>query len=49
MPQYKLTYFDFRAIGEPLRLLFAYGGIDYVDNRLKYEDWPKLKNGIYKV
>merc|ERR1711976_792010 len=34
MPNVKLTYFNLRARGEPCRLLLAYGGIKYEDNRI---------------
>ncbi|KAI4471546.1 glutathione s-transferase [Holotrichia oblita] len=44
MTEIKFTYFDFKAVGEPIRLLMKYGGIDFVDNRIKYEDWPKIKS-----
>merc|ERR1711874_485743 len=30
----KLTYFDLRARGEPCRLLLAYGGVKYEDERI---------------
>merc|ERR1712018_1085552 len=34
MPNVKLTYFNLRARGEPCRLLLAYDGIKYEDNRI---------------
>merc|ERR1712054_116860 len=34
MPEVKLTYFNLRARGEPCRLLLAYGGIKYEDERI---------------
>merc|ERR1712098_756442 len=33
-PEVKLTYFNLRARGEPSRLLLAYGGIKYEDERI---------------
>ncbi|XP_024870960.1 glutathione S-transferase-like [Temnothorax curvispinosus] len=44
MPSYKLSYFTATALGEPIRFLFSYAGIEFVDERFDYEkDWPKLK------
>lgn len=47
-PDYKLTYFDLRARAEPVRLVFAYAGVDYEDNRISWENkaeqWIPLKN-----
>ena len=43
MPKYTLTYFDGRGRAEITRMIFAQGGVDYVDNRIQREDWPKLK------
>merc|ERR1712203_1117491 len=34
MPNIKLTYFDLRARAEPCRLLLAYGGLQYKDERI---------------
>lgn len=47
MPTYKLTYFNVQALGEPMRLLFAYAGVEYEDVRIEDEDWPKLKSSKY--
>ena len=48
MPNVKLTYFDLRARAEPCRLLLAYGGIKYEDERIPppwdaASTWPTLK------
>lgn len=42
-PQYKLTYFDITGLGESIRMLFNYGGINFVDQRISQADWPALK------
>jgi len=39
----KLTYFNARGRGELMRLLFALDGVKYEDNRIEFNDWPKLK------
>ncbi|XP_024870537.1 glutathione S-transferase-like [Temnothorax curvispinosus] len=43
MPSYKLIYFPITALGEPIRFLFSYAGIDFVDERIDLNDWPKIK------
>uniref|UniRef100_A0A914VAT3 glutathione transferase n=1 Tax=Plectus sambesii TaxID=2011161 RepID=A0A914VAT3_9BILA len=43
MPQYKLTYFNIMGRGEPIRLIFAQGGIDYEDNRVTGDAWTAFK------
>lgn len=43
MPSYKLTYFPVKALAEPIRFLFSYAGIDFVDDRFDRDDWPKIK------
>lgn len=42
-PTFKLTYFNIKGLAEPIRQLFAYGGIEYEDNRIERDDWPALK------
>ncbi|KAF2904004.1 hypothetical protein ILUMI_02175 [Ignelater luminosus] len=42
-PAYKLTYFPVKALGEPLRFLMSYGGIEFEDYRFERENWPNLK------
>nr|AYN44508.1 glutathione S-transferase S14 [Brachionus rotundiformis] len=40
---YKLSYFDFNGRGELLRLIFAVSNTDYIDERIKFEDWKEKK------
>ncbi|TGZ53216.1 RNA-dependent RNA polymerase [Temnothorax longispinosus] len=42
LPSYKLIYAPVTALGEPIRFLFSYAGIEFVDERFNEEDWPKL-------
>lgn len=42
-PKFKLSYFNVKALAEPIRLLFAYGGVDYEDIRVSQEEWAELK------
>jgi len=42
-PKFKLSYFNVKALGEPIRFLFAYGGIDFEDIRISHEEWAVLK------
>jgi len=42
-PSYKLYYFDGRGRAEILRLLFAYQGVEYTDERIPRDKWPSFK------
>jgi hypothetical protein len=42
---YKLYYFRYKALAEPIRLLFAYKGIPYEDIRIAWdENWPEVSS-----
>ncbi|XP_011702075.1 PREDICTED: glutathione S-transferase-like [Wasmannia auropunctata] len=43
MPSYKLIYFPVTALAEPIRFLFSYAGIEFVDERFDRNDWPNIK------
>lgn len=56
MPKYKLTYFNFRAKGEIIRLMFKVAGVPFEDFRIEVpadlkppEDWLKLKPSKWEV
>ena len=38
-PVYKLTYFNLRYLGEPIRLMFTYAGVPFEDVRVDWLDW----------
>lgn len=41
--EYKLYYFNFRARGEVLRLIFHAAGQQFEDRRFEPREWPKYK------
>lgn len=43
MSSYKLTYFNFTGLGEPVRFMLSYGGVDFEDIRITEEEWPVYK------
>ncbi|EZA51084.1 Glutathione S-transferase [Ooceraea biroi] len=45
-PTYKLIYFNARGRAEHIRYIFAYAGIDYVDERISNDRWPELKKAM---
>ncbi|GAB9468303.1 Glutathione s-transferase [Globisporangium polare] len=45
-PQLKLTYFDGTGRAELARLLFAFGGIAFEDERIQHAEMPALKPSL---
>ena len=45
----KLTYFDLPGRGELSRMLLAYGGQPWEDNRISFAEWPELKPSKYNI
>ena len=43
MPNYKLLYFNVKARGESIRLIFAEAGIEFEDKRVEPSEWPEIK------
>ncbi|XP_076672971.1 glutathione S-transferase S4 [Andrena cerasifolii] len=45
MTEYKLIYFNVMGLGEPIRYLLSYGGVQFEDVRLDHgsSEWTKLK------
>lgn len=44
MAEYKIYYFNVKALGEPLRFLLSYKNIPFEDIRIESEDWPNHKS-----
>eukprot|EP01125_Pyxidicula_operculata_P003999 TRINITY_DN1565_c2_g2_i1.p2 TRINITY_DN1565_c2_g2~~TRINITY_DN1565_c2_g2_i1.p2 ORF type:complete len:210 (+),score=62.53 TRINITY_DN1565_c2_g2_i1:822-1451(+) len=42
-PKIKLTYFNIRARGEPIRVALHIGNVAFEDHRIEFKDWPTLK------
>uniref|UniRef100_A0AC34R578 Glutathione S-transferase n=2 Tax=Panagrolaimus sp. JU765 TaxID=591449 RepID=A0AC34R578_9BILA len=43
MVSYTLIGFPFRGLGETIRLMFHYSGVEFVDKRLTPEQWTAMK------
>ncbi|XP_045775002.1 uncharacterized protein LOC123873935 [Maniola jurtina] len=43
MPKVIVYYFPLKAVGEPIRLLLAYGGEEFEDRRVTQDEWPSVK------
>ncbi|KAL0132501.1 hypothetical protein PUN28_000326 [Cardiocondyla obscurior] len=44
MSTYKLTYFNVTGLGESIRYLLSYLGINFEDVRLNFDNWPDHKS-----
>ena len=44
----KLIYFNYMARAELSRFILAQAGVDYTDERITAEEWPKLKESKLK-
>ena len=49
MATYRLQYFDIRARGELIRLIFAQCGVEYEDDRGAGSNWPEIKKSESKL
>ncbi|XP_038222288.1 glutathione S-transferase 2-like [Zerene cesonia] len=43
MPKVVFKYFEVKALGESTRLLLAYGGQEFEDQRIPFDQWPSHK------
>merc|ERR1712168_1480039 len=46
MPSYKLIYFESKGRAELTRCMFAYGDIQYTDERFPRAEWPEKKKSM---
>lgn len=46
-PSYKLTYFNVTGLGEPIRYLLSLAKIDFVDDRVEFENFSAIKAGKF--
>ncbi|XP_021186208.3 glutathione S-transferase [Helicoverpa armigera] len=45
-PVYKLKFFNFMGVAEPIRYLFAFGGISYKNIEIEDADWPDVQKSV---
>ncbi len=48
MSQYKLIYFNARALGEGIRLIFAEAEVEFSDIRVPHDQWEDKKVELSK-
>jgi len=47
MSSYKLVYFDFNGgRGEPVRITFHAGGIEFEDSRISYQEFGEMRKSL---
>ncbi|GAB6028479.1 hypothetical protein CHUAL_002638 [Chamberlinius hualienensis] len=46
-PKYRLIYFNGRGLCESIRLILAYTGQEYIDDRVDAEQWAKMKTAMF--
>ncbi|XP_031572873.1 hematopoietic prostaglandin D synthase-like isoform X2 [Actinia tenebrosa] len=44
MANYNLVYFDLRGRGESIRMVLAFTGVKYTEERVTMEGWPEIKS-----
>jgi hypothetical protein len=49
MSEYILTYFNGEGLGEAIRLLLAYGNVEFEDKRIEDEEWDDVKESKLKT
>lgn len=47
MCTYKLTYFNVKGVGEPIRMILSYAGKKFEDVRIEKDEWLQLKPSKY--
>ena len=47
VPKYRLTFFPAKGFTEISRLILAYAGEPFIDNRISYEEWVERKEGVF--
>jgi prostaglandin-H2 D-isomerase / glutathione transferase len=43
MAPVKLTYFNLKALGHPIRLALAAGKVNFEEHKVEFAEWPALK------
>jgi hypothetical protein len=39
----KVSYFNITGLGEPVRFMLAYSGVNFIDDRVDRDEWDKSK------
>lgn len=51
MAEYKLVYFNVMGLGEPIRFILSYAGVEFEDVRVfsLTDEWLKMKSSKYEI